>query len=154
MMGSLDGAWRRQVAELIALVQGSDLTEVEIEHGSFALRLERDLEAAGVTAAATPPVVAEPEAPTPEPVLLRSPQVGTFYLSAEPHGEPFIHEGSVVEPGQVIGLIEAMKLINEVEAEAGGTVCRVLVRDGQPVEYGQALYELWAIEDESSAGDR
>ena len=77
-----------------------------------------------------------------EAAYLRSPQVGTFYLSAEPHGEPFIHEGSAVEPGQVIGLIEAMKLINEVEAEAGGMVQRVLVDDGQPVEYGQPLFEL------------
>ena len=74
--------------------------------------------------------------------MLRSPQVGTFYLSAEPHGEPFVREGSIVEPGQVIGLIEAMKLINEVEAEVGGVVRRVLVEDGQPVEYGQALFEL------------
>ena len=140
-MSSCDGAWRRQVADLIALVQGSDLAELEIEHGSFALRIQRDAHAATVApiaAPAAPPPLAEPK----EPAVLRSPQVGTFYLSAEPHGEPFVREGSVVEPGQVIGLIEAMKLINEVEAEAGGVVRRVLVEDGQPVEYGQALFEL------------
>src|ERR671929_1590554 len=140
-MGSFEGAWRRQVADLIALVHTSDLAELEIEHGSFALRIQRDAHAAAVApiaAPAAPSPVAEPKAPA----VLRSPQVGTFYLSAEPHGEPFVHEGSIVEPGQVIGLIEAMKLINEVEAEVGGVVRRVLVEDGQPVEYGQALFEL------------
>lgn len=139
-MGSFDGAWRRQVADLIALVQGSDLTEIEIEHGTFALRIQRDALGAPVAPAA-PAGLPEPTALA-EPSVLRSPQVGTFYLSAEPHGEPFVHEGSVVEPGQVIGLIEAMKLINEVEAEAGGVVRRILVEDGQPVEYGQPLFEL------------
>ena len=145
-MSSFDGAWRRQVSDLIALVQGSDLTHVEIEHGDFALRLERealDLPASAAVAPASPLAVLEEAVAVVEEVrALRSPQVGTFYLSAEPHGEPFIHEGSVVEPGQVIGLIEAMKLINEVEAEAGGVVKRVLVQDGQPVEYGQPLFEL------------
>jgi acetyl-CoA carboxylase biotin carboxyl carrier protein len=140
-MTCFDGAWRRQVADLIALVHGSDLAELEIEHGSFALRIQRDAHAAPVAPAAAP--AAPPHAAAPqEPAVLRSPQVGTFYLSAEPHGEPFVHVGSSVEPGQVIGLIEAMKLINEVEAEAGGVVRRVLVEDGQPVEYGQALFEL------------
>ena len=142
-MARLDGAWRRQVADLIALVQSSDLTEIEIEHGAFALRIERETLAAPAAVSAAPVSVAEPEtALAVEAVVLRSPQVGTFYLSAEPQGEPFVHEGSVVEPGQVIGLIEAMKLINEVEAEAAGVVRRVLVSDGQPVEYGQALFEL------------
>ncbi len=142
-MARVDGAWRRQVADLIALVQNSDLTEIEIEHGAFALRIEREALVAPATVSAAPVSVAEPAvAPSEEAVLLRSPQVGTFYISAEPQGEPFVREGSVVEPGQVIGLIEAMKLINEVEAEAGGVVRRVLVADGQPVEYGQPLFEL------------
>ncbi len=140
-MGAVDGSWRRQVADLIALVQGSDLSEIEIEHGSFALRLERGaVEAHAVTALPPAPALETPAEPG--PAYLRSPQVGTFYLSAEPHGEPFIHEGTTVEAGQVIGLIEAMKLINEVEAEADGTVRRILIEDGQPVEYGQPLFEL------------
>jgi acetyl-CoA carboxylase biotin carboxyl carrier protein len=141
-MSCFDGAWRRQVADLIALVHASDLAELEIEHGSFALRIQRDAHTATVALAAAPPAAPPPPAAPTEPAVLRSPQVGTFYLSAEPHGEPFVREGSIVEPGQVIGLIEAMKLINEVEAEVGGVVRRVLVEDGQPVEYGQALFEL------------
>ena len=142
-MGVLNGALRRQVADLIMLVQNSDLTEIDIEHGAFAVHIERDV--GGVPVAQAPVPVPSPEGdiePIAEPDMLRSPQVGTFYLSAEPKGEPFVHEGSVVEPGQVIGLIEAMKLIVEVEAEAGGVIRRVLVEDGQPVEYGQPLFEL------------
>ena len=140
-MTCFDGALRRQVADLIALVHSSDLAALEIEHGSFVLRIQRDVHATTVVPAAAP--AAPPPAAGPkEPAVLRSPQVGTFYLSAEPHGEPFVREGSRVEPGQVIGLIEAMKLINEVEAEVGGVVRRVLVEDGQPVEYGQPLFEL------------
>src|SRR5919202_6285260 len=119
-MTCFDGAWRRQVADLIALVHASDLAELEIEHGSFVLRIQRDAHAA--TVAPAPPTAPLPAAKPTEPAVLRSPQVGTFYLSAEPHGEPFVREGSIVEAGQVIGLIEAMKLINEVEAEVGGVV--------------------------------
>lgn len=138
----LDGAWRRQLSELIAVVQESDLAEIQIEHGSFAVRIERYLAEApaGVEmpVQAAGAVVEEALAP----IMLRSPQVGTFYLSAEPEGEPFLRAGSLVEQGQVIGLIEAMKLISEVEAESSGTVRRILVKDGQPVEYGQPLFEL------------
>lgn len=140
---SHDHAWRRQVGELIALTRGSDVTEITIEQGSFALRIECDtLSAMAAPVAAPLPATAQTMEALHEAGLLRSPQVGTFYLSAEPHGEPFIHEGSAVDEGQVIGLIEAMKLINEVEAEAGGVVKRILVHDGQPVEYGQPLFEL------------
>ncbi len=143
MTMGLDGAWRRQVSDLIAAMQESDLAELAIEHGPFALRLERRLSEATTTTIEAPagpiPVVDELVL---APTLLRSPQVGTFYLSAEPQGEPFLREGDPVEQGQVVGLIEAMKLISEVEAERTGTVRRVLVEDGQPVEYGQPLFEL------------
>ncbi len=139
---SFDGAWRRQVSDLIAALQGSDLAELTIEHGPFAVRIERNLPDA-TTAVEIPALLSVPiEAEIPAPILLRSPQVGTFYLSAEPRGEPFLRDGAPVAQGQVIGLIEAMKLISEVEAESAGVVRRVLVDDGQPVEYGQPLFEL------------
>ncbi len=134
--------WREQVSRLIALIRDSDLCEVTIEQGDFALHIERDLTAAPALIAALSSPTASDEVAAASPTYLRSPQVGTFYLSSEPQGEPFIHEGGAVEQGQVIGLIEAMKLIGEVEAEEGGTVRRVLVADGQPVEYGQPLFEL------------
>ncbi len=144
--GAPDGAgtetWRGQVSRLIALVRESDLCELTIEQGDFALHVERDVPIALASATASSSPVVVDEAVAVGATYLRSPQVGTFYLSSEPQGEPFIHEGGTVEQGQVIGLIEAMKLIGEVEAEEGGTVRRVLVADGQPVEYGQPLFEL------------
>ena len=138
----LDGAWRRQLSELIAVVQESDLAEIQIEHGPFAVRIERHLAEASAGAEMPVQAAAAVVEEAPPPIVLRSPQVGTFYLSAEPEGEPFLRAGSPVEQGQVIGLIEAMKLISEVEAESSGTVRRILVKDGQPVEYGQPLFEL------------
>ncbi len=141
-MSLSDDGWRQQVSALIALMESSDLTELDIAHGSFALRLERDSQILVAAPAATAEAAPREEETAAGSIVLRSPQVGTFYVSAEPHGDPFVHEGSHVEPGQVIGLIEAMKLITEVEAESGGTVRRVLVEDGQAVEYGQPLFEL------------
>ena len=138
----LDGAWRRQVSDLIAVLEGTDLSELVVEHGAFALRIERQLPDVTTPIQASAVSAAVLEEPTAIPTLLRSPQVGTFYVSAEPKGEPFLHIGDTVEQGQVIGLIEAMKLISEVEAESAGVVRRVLVEDGQPVEYGQPLFEL------------
>ncbi len=137
-----DGAWRRQVSDLIAAVESSDLVELAIEHGPFALRIERAAPDSLAVHEISEQAVVTVEPAEAVPLTLRSPQVGTFYLSAEPESEPFLHEGDVVEEGQVIGLIEAMKLISEVEAEVGGTVRRILVEDGQPVEYGQPLFEL------------
>ncbi len=138
----LDGPWRRRVSDLIAVLEGTDLSELVVEHGPFALRIERqlpDVTTANQASAVSADVLDES---IPIPALLRSPQVGTFYVSAEPKGEPFLHVGDPVEQGQVIGLIEAMKLISEVEAESAGIVRRVLVEDGHPVEYGQPLFEL------------
>ena len=138
----LDGAWRRRVSDLIAVLEGTDLSELVVEHGPFSLRIERQLPdvTTAVSASAVSATVLEEVIPI--PALLRSPQVGTFYVSAEPEGEPFLRVGDPVEQGQVIGLIEAMKLISEVEAERDGVVRRVLVEDGHPVEYGQPLFEL------------
>ncbi len=138
----LDGVWRRRVSDLIAVLEGTDLSELVVEHGPFALRIERQLPdvTTAVSASAVSATVLDEVIPI--PALLRSPQVGTFYVSAEPEGEPFLRVGDPVEQGQVIGLIEAMKLISEVEAESAGVVRRVLVEDGHPVEYGQPLFEL------------
>ncbi len=138
----LDGAWRRRVSDLIAVLEGTDLSELVVEHGPFSLRIERQLPdvTTPISASAVSATVLDEVSPV--PALLRSPQVGTFYVSAEPEGEPFLRVGDPVEQGQVIGLIEAMKLISEVEAESAGVVRRVLVEDGHPVEYGQPLFEL------------
>lgn len=142
LSNSPEPAWRAQVRALISLTRSSGLTELHISDGGFALHLEHDLDLGAAQAATLTPLDAPLELAVVEAIVIRAPQVGTVYLSAEPRGEPFVREGSVVELGQVVGLIEAMKLVGEIESEVSGVVARVLVSDGQAVEYGQPLYEL------------
>jgi acetyl-CoA carboxylase biotin carboxyl carrier protein len=80
---------------------------------------------------------AEPEPPRGQPIT--APMVGTFYAAPSPKDQPYIQEGDTVHPGDRVGIIETMKMMNEIEAEIGGRVTRILVQNGQPVEYGQAL---------------
>lgn len=104
--------------------------------------------APATTAAAAPPAPSPPVA-APAPAagrsLLRSPIVGTFYRAPEPGAAPFIAVGDMVRPGQVIGIVEAMKLMNEVTADRAGRVVELLVEDGQPVEYDQPLVALETV---------
>ena len=104
----------------------------------------------GVPAAAPPPPAAAPHgeetarAPAAAPHLkeIRSPMVGTFYKAPEPGAEPYIKVGNRVTPGQTVCIIEAMKIMNEIEAEVAGTVREISVEDGQPVEFGQVLFRV------------
>jgi len=139
---SLEPGWRTQVRALISLTRSSGLTELHVTDGGFALHLRHDLDLGVARMATLTPLDAPLMVTTVEALVIRAPQVGTVYLSSDPQGEPFVREGSVVEPGQVVGLIEAMKLVGEIESDIGGIVVRVLVSDGQAVEYGQPLYEL------------
>ena len=139
---SLDDALRHQVSAIIDTLEHTDITELNVEHGSFALHIERSVGTVRNDSVSHAPSPIEPDSAHLVHSTLRSPQVGTFYLSAEPDGEPFLAVGSSVEQGQVIGLIEAMKLVSEIEAELSGVIRRILVSDGQPVEFGQALFEL------------
>jgi acetyl-CoA carboxylase biotin carboxyl carrier protein len=82
--------------------------------------------------------VAEHE-PAPNGQPITAPMVGTFYAAASPKDQPYIQEGDTIHPGDRVGIIETMKMMNEIEAEIGGRVTRILVQNGQPVEYGQAL---------------
>jgi acetyl-CoA carboxylase biotin carboxyl carrier protein len=93
--------------------------------------------------APAPAPVAVPAAPSAKPALtINAPMVGTFYRAPSPDASPFCDVGDVVKPGQPVCIIEAMKLMNELESEVSGRVVRVLVENGEPVEYGQPLIEL------------
>jgi acetyl-CoA carboxylase biotin carboxyl carrier protein len=94
---------------------------------------------AGVSAAAE---VAPPAAPAEELHTVKSPIVGTFYASPSPDAAPFVHVGDSVQQGQVVCIVEAMKLMNEIESDVAGEIVRVLVENGQPVEYGQGLFYI------------
>jgi acetyl-CoA carboxylase biotin carboxyl carrier protein len=133
---------------LAAILSELALTEIEVESGDVRLKIQRTL--ASVPAGAHPsgltvapataerPVVAE-VAPT-STVTVESPMVGTFYRAPSPTAEPYVSEGDVVKEGQIICIIEAMKLMNEIECKVSGRITRILVENGQPVEYGQPLF--------------
>ena len=158
----------RKIKKLIELLEESSLTEIEIVEGEESVRLSRIGHAnAGfvpppmqpmqpiqpnVQAAATAPAVLGPaaveaageqkEEPVPEGELVRAPMVGTFYASSSPEAEPFVSLGQQVSEGETMCIIEAMKMFNQIEAEASGTVVAILAESGQPVEFDQPLFVI------------
>jgi acetyl-CoA carboxylase biotin carboxyl carrier protein len=136
--------------QLGALLSELDLTEIEASLGGLRVRLQRagapvpapgagqPLAAAAAAAHSSP--VAE-VAPT-SMITIEAPMVGTFYRASSPTAEPFVREGDIVKEGQVICIIEAMKLMNEIESRASGRIARIMVENGQPVEYGQPLFSI------------
>ena len=141
----LEAAWIR---ELAGILEETGLTEVEIERDSVRLRVSRQGGIAPV-AAAPAPVAAAPLASAPaqpaiddHPGAVRSPMVGTAYLSPSPGTAVFIKEGSTVSEGQTIMIVEAMKTMNPIAAPRSGTVTKILVRDSQPVEFDEPLIIL------------
>jgi acetyl-CoA carboxylase biotin carboxyl carrier protein len=142
----------RKLKTLIELVESSGIAELEIAEGEERVRITRSLPppspapAQGAAMAATPGVqlsVAAEAPPSaaaaPEGHVVKSPMVGTFYRSASPGAKPFVEIGDEVQAGDPLCIIEAMKLMNEIEADQAGVVKAILIENGQPVEYGQAL---------------
>ena len=142
----------RKLKTLIDLVSESNVSELEITEAEGKVRIVKGGGASAhalpaqtyaappQVAPATAPAVATPAVPeVPAGHVVKSPMVGTFYRSASPGAKPFIEIGSQVKEGETICIIEAMKILNEIEADKSGTVTRVLCQNGQAVEYGQAL---------------
>ncbi len=135
------------VETLARILTRLGLTEIEIAQGDTKIRVARQMTAAAPPAAApaapasataSPVETAEADAPG----AVKSPMVGTAYLRASPEAPPFVEVGSVVKAGDKLLLVEAMKTFNEIVAPVAGTVTRILVEDGQPVEYGQPLFVI------------
>ena len=147
----------RKLKKLIDLVQESGIAELEITEGEEKVKI---VKGGGVTVMPGPAVVAQPaeRAPAPAPVaatpaapeaqaapeghVVKAPMVGTFYRSPSPDAKVFVEVGQAVKEGDTVCIIEAMKLMNEIEADAAGVVKAILVENGQPVEYGQPLLIL------------
>jgi len=128
--------------ELIRLLKKEDLTEITISEGDRRWTVKQAAQGMPMPVHAQPVAAGEPEQPAPVDdgtFALPAPLVGTFYSRPTPEDDPFVQPGAVVEPGTVVGIIEAMKVMNEVHAETVGRVRRVLVEDGASVEYGQEL---------------
>ena len=141
----------RKVKKLIELLEESGISEIEIKEGEESVRISRSLSGSvaapalqPVTQVVAPPLAAaQPEAPAapsaPEGTVIESPMVGTFYASPSPGSPAFVSVGQTVKPGDTICIVEAMKILNQIESEVSGTIKAVLVEDGQPVEFGQPL---------------
>jgi len=144
-----------EIRKLIKLVQSSDVTEIEVTEGESSIRISRQGSVAAPIAFAAPQAVA----PTAAPVavqenttlttddadhehVVKSPMVGTFYRSPGPDSDAFINEGDKVKKGQTLCIIEAMKLMNEIEAEYAGVVTEILVDNATPLEYGQPIFVI------------
>ena len=132
--------WERDGIKL-KLQRGSDLSEASQFLGRLPVQAAPAVAIAAPVAAPAPasaaPVASEPMGPT-----INSPMVGTFYRSASPGEKAFVNVGDSVDENTVVCIIEAMKVMNEIKAELSGTIARVLVEDGKPVQYGQPLFEL------------
>jgi acetyl-CoA carboxylase biotin carboxyl carrier protein len=136
---------------LAAVAAELGLSEIEVESAGTRLRVQRG-GAPAAPGGPVPPVAggpwpaAEPamvaDAQVPAAIRVEAPMVGTFYRASSPTTEPYVREGDVVKEGQIIGIIEAMKLMNEIESKAAGRILKILVENGQPVEYGQPLFLL------------
>jgi len=153
----------KEIKELVQFLKEEDITEFELERGDVKVRIKRggaeipqpptDRIIAVHPAPAPPmqaptPVAVPPPAAGSEPKveeslhMVRSPIVGTYYESPSPGSPPFVKPGDSVEAGQVLCIVEAMKLMNEIEADVSGEIVKCLVKNGQPIEYGQELFAI------------
>jgi len=149
----------RKLKTLIDLVSESNVSELEITEAEGKVRIVKSAPvgaAAPVTYTMAPAPAAAPSAPVPAPPAVevaaapvqpeghtvKSPMVGTFYRASSPGAKPFVEIGDAIKEGETICIVEAMKILNEIEADKSGTVTQILVENGQAVEYGQPLYVI------------
>ncbi|MFD0667748.1 acetyl-CoA carboxylase biotin carboxyl carrier protein [Ramlibacter sp. MAHUQ-53] len=149
----------RKLKTLIDLVSDSNVSELEITEAEGKVRIVKGQPAvvqvaaapAVVAAAAAPAIAAVPAAAAPAPAAapaepaghaVKSPMVGTFYRASSPGAKPFVEVGQQVKAGDTICIIEAMKILNEIEADKAGTISKILCENGQAVEYGQSLFVI------------
>ncbi len=142
----------KEIKEILELLKGSDVSELEVARGENVLKVRRgpqvEVRHAAPVQPPPPPPAGEPPRAGKEPAPkanvkeIVSPIVGTFYRAPAPDASPFIEVGTRVTKGQVLCIVEAMKIMNQIESDAGGTVAAILVENGQPVAYGQPLFHI------------
>jgi acetyl-CoA carboxylase biotin carboxyl carrier protein len=153
-----------QIKQILDLVREHELSEFEIEHEGLRLKVRKDANGAHVVTHAAPSIPAMVTSPVPsvgvggagattpavadmadaeiELAVVKSPIVGTFYRSSEPGSAPFVDIGAAVKKGDVLCIIEAMKLMNEIDSEYDGEIVNIYVENGQPVQYGERLFAI------------
>lgn len=145
----------RKVKKLIELLEESGINEIEIHEGEESVRISRGGSSTTPVQYSVPPASAPAATPAPasggddtaseEPIdgeVIESPMVGTYYAAASPDADPFVSVGSTVEKGDTLCIIEAMKIMNQIEAECSGTIVSVERKNGEPVEYGDPLFVI------------
>ena len=141
----------REIKDLMRFFDGSDISKVKIKNGEFSIELQKGFEGATVVApapvaTASPVAVSATEVPVVETKeigdSIKSPMVGTFYAAPAPGADSFVKVGTVVKKGQAVGIIEAMKIMNEIEAEFDCRIVEVLLEDGQPVEFDMPIFAV------------
>ncbi|MDP3560275.1 MAG: acetyl-CoA carboxylase biotin carboxyl carrier protein [Legionellaceae bacterium] len=146
----------REIQKLIKILQDSDLAEIEIKKGEESVRLTRNHHSAPVyqapvqtasivvpkTTGSSPAPESVAESLPPQGHIVRSPMVGTLYVSSSPEAAPFVTMGQTVQAGQTLCIIEAMKMFNEIEADKSGKIVSILVANGDPIEYDQPLFVI------------
>ena len=151
----------RKLKTLIDLVEASDISELELTEGEEKVKISRQNNTVQSLAHVNyvqqpiqPPMNQQPQAQTEESLgkvdtttidnkdVITSPMVGTFYRAASPDSAPFIDIGSTVKKGETLCIVEAMKILNEIESDKEGTISKILIENGQPVEFGQPLFEI------------
>ncbi len=149
----LTGGQTKQIQDLIDLLRRNNLTELELERQGVRIRVRHESGAKAVTVAAQETVLSTTQPATRTStdagpsaddaaglVTITSPIVGTFYRSPSPDADPYVEEGDFVKKGQVLCIVEAMKLMNEIESETDGRIVKILAESTKPIEYGQALF--------------
>lgn len=147
---------RQKIQELVQIMREEDLAEIEVRRWFTAVRVRRPMTGSAELVAAPTPVQVgttatrepEPLPPTANLMPIKSPMVGTFYRSPAPDADPYVEENSNIDVGQTVCIVEAMKLMNEIESDVRGRIAQILVENAQPVEYGQVLF---LVEAESAA---
>jgi acetyl-CoA carboxylase biotin carboxyl carrier protein len=140
----------KEIKEMINLMNENELVELELEKDGLKIRLKKSSgrEEEVVTTSQAPKILAEvtkeegAQLEKQKLIEINSPMVGTFYRAASPESAPFVDVGSEIEPAEVICIIEAMKLMNEIKAEFKGKIKEILVENGSPVEFGQVLFRV------------
>lgn len=137
----------KKLKEFIKFMEDNNLNELEIEEGGKRIRLKKNSSDQPVVISQTPSQAQAPAAPESKPnesntLEIKSPMVGTFYAAPSPGAKSYVEIGMAVKPGDIVCIVEAMKLMNEIKAEVGGKVVQILVDNGDPIEFGQTLFAI------------
>jgi biotin carboxyl carrier protein len=138
--GQRDGAVLELARRLGALLSELGLSEIEAAVGEIRVRLQRGAPVSAPAAVERPAAPLPAEAESSSMVIIEAPMVGTFYRASSPTAEPYASEGDLVKEGQILCIIEAMKLMNEIESKVAGRIVRIFVENAHPVEFGQSLF--------------